>query len=82
MTEEEKWEFVTKLDVDLLLGGDGKLELLDFKTSPRPTDSPELLTAYVRHLCTYAHVLDRAFIVQDAQAQRPRDMKPCSKAAV
>ena len=50
---------VTWVSVDLLLGGDGKLELLDFKTSPRPTDSPELLTAYVRHLCTYAHVLER-----------------------
>lgn len=45
--------------VDLLLGGDGKLELLDFKTSPRPRDSPELIAAYERQLCTYAHILER-----------------------
>ncbi len=45
--------------VDLLLGGDGKLELLDFKTAERPTDSPELIAAYGRQLCTYAHILER-----------------------
>ena len=45
--------------MDLLLGGDGKLELLDFKTSPRPRDSPELIAAYERQLCTYAHILER-----------------------
>jgi hypothetical protein len=36
-----------------------RLELLDFKTSPRPTESPELLAAYERQLCTYAHILER-----------------------
>jgi DNA helicase-2/ATP-dependent DNA helicase PcrA len=45
--------------VDLLLGGDGKLELLDFKTSPRPKDGPALIAAYERQLCTYAHILER-----------------------
>jgi hypothetical protein len=29
------------------------------KTSPRPTDSPTLLEAYERQLCTYAHILER-----------------------
>jgi DNA helicase-2/ATP-dependent DNA helicase PcrA len=43
------------------MGGDGKLELLDFKTSERPTDSPELLAAYERQLCTYAHILERRY---------------------
>jgi DNA helicase-2/ATP-dependent DNA helicase PcrA len=37
----------------------GKLELLDFKTSPRPKDSPELIAAYERQLCTYAHILEQ-----------------------
>ncbi len=37
----------------------GKTELLDFKTSPRPKDSPELIAAYERQLCTYAHILER-----------------------
>ena len=41
------------------IGGDGKLELLDFKTSPRPKDSPDLIAAYERQLCTYAHILEQ-----------------------
>ena len=55
----EKDGYILTGKVDLLLGGDGKLELLDFKTSPRPTDSPELIAAYERQLCTYAHILER-----------------------
>ena len=55
----EKDDYILAGKVDLLLGGDGKLELLDFKTSPRPSDSPELLATYERQLCTYAHILER-----------------------
>lgn len=55
----EKGGYILTGKVDLLLGGDGKLELLDFKTSPRPKDSPELIAAYERQLCTYAHILER-----------------------
>ena len=55
----EKDGYILVGKVDLLLGGDGKLELLDFKTSPRPQDSPELIAAYERQLCTYAHILER-----------------------
>ena len=55
----EKDCYILAGKVDLLLGGDGKLELLDFKTSPRPKDSPELIAAYERQLCTYAHILER-----------------------
>ncbi|SEH13887.1 ATP-dependent helicase [Thermoleophilum album] len=55
----EKEGYILQGKVDLLLGGDGKLELLDFKTSPRPKDSPELIAAYERQLCTYAHILER-----------------------
>jgi DNA helicase-2/ATP-dependent DNA helicase PcrA len=55
----EKDGYILTGKVDLLLGGDGKLELLDFKTSPRPKDSPELIAAYERQLCTYAHILER-----------------------
>jgi DNA helicase-2/ATP-dependent DNA helicase PcrA len=57
----EKGDYILSGKVDLLLGGDGKLELLDFKTSPRPTDSPALLEAYERQLCTYAHILERRY---------------------
>lgn len=55
----EKENYILAGKVDLLLGGDGKLELLDFKTSPRPKESPELIAAYERQLCTYAHILER-----------------------
>jgi DNA helicase-2/ATP-dependent DNA helicase PcrA len=55
----EKDGYILAGKVDLLLGGDGKLELLDFKTSPRPKESPELIAAYERQLCTYAHILER-----------------------
>lgn len=54
----EKDGYILTGKVDLLLGGDGKLELLDFKTGPRPRNSPELLAAYERQLCTYAHILE------------------------
>jgi len=55
----EKEGYILSGKVDLLLGGDGRLELLDFKTSPRPTESPDLLDAYRRQLCTYAHILEQ-----------------------
>jgi DNA helicase-2/ATP-dependent DNA helicase PcrA len=55
----EKDGYILAGKVDLLLGGDGKLELLDFKTSPRPSGSPALLDGYERQLCTYAHILER-----------------------
>ncbi len=54
----EKRGYILTGKVDLLLGGDGKLELLDFKTAPRPRDSPDLIAAYERQLCTYAHILE------------------------
>jgi DNA helicase-2/ATP-dependent DNA helicase PcrA len=57
----EKDGYILTGKVDLLLGGDGKLELLDFKTSPRPKDSPELIASYERQLCTYAHILERRY---------------------
>lgn len=55
----EKDDYILAGKVDLLLGGDGKLELLDFKTSPRPKSTPDLIAAYERQLCTYAHILEQ-----------------------
>ena len=55
----EKDDYILAGKVDLLLGGDGKLELLDFKTSPRPRGSSALIAGYERQLCTYAHILER-----------------------
>jgi DNA helicase-2/ATP-dependent DNA helicase PcrA len=57
----EKDRYILTGKVDLLLGGDGRLELLDFKTSPRPVHSPVLLASYERQLCTYAHILETRY---------------------
>lgn len=57
----EKESYILTGTVDLLLGGDGRLELLDFKTSPKPEHSPELLSSYERQLCTYAHILEKRY---------------------
>ena len=74
----EKDGYILTGKVDLLIGGDGKLELLDFKTSPRPTNSSEMISAYERQLCTYAHILeqrhgkhvDRLLLYWTAEAQK------------
>jgi DNA helicase II / ATP-dependent DNA helicase PcrA len=57
----EKDGYILTGKVNLLMGGDGRLELLDFKTSPKPVDSPALLTTYERQLCTYAHILEQRY---------------------
>ena len=57
----EKDGYILTGKVDLLMGGDGRLELLDFKTSPKPVGSPALLATYERQLCTYAHILEQRY---------------------
>lgn len=57
----EKEGYILSGKVDLLLGGDGKLEVLDFKTSPKPEASLALMKAYERQLCIYAHILERRY---------------------
>jgi DNA helicase-2/ATP-dependent DNA helicase PcrA len=57
----EKEDYILTGKVDLLMGGDGRLELLDFKTSPKPKGSPQLLHTYERQLCTYAHILEKRY---------------------
>lgn len=57
----EKDDYILMGKVDLLLGGDGKLELLDFKSSARPPDDARVLAGYQRQLCTYAHILEQRY---------------------
>jgi DNA helicase-2/ATP-dependent DNA helicase PcrA len=57
----EKDSYILHGKVDLLMGGDGKLEILDFKTSEKPANSPHLLAAYEAQLCTYAHILENRY---------------------
>ena len=57
----EKDGYILNGKVDLLLGGDGRFELLDFKTSPKPKENYELLKNYERQLCTYAYILEKRY---------------------
>lgn len=57
----EKEGYILTGKVDLLMGGDGKLELLDFKSTPKPIGSTELLADYERQLCIYAHILEKRY---------------------
>lgn len=57
----EKEGYILTGKVDLLMGHDGKLEILDFKTSGKPVDSPQLIAGYERQLCTYAHILEQRY---------------------
>jgi len=57
----EKENYILTGRVDLLLGGDGKLKLLDFKSQPRPAEDTERLNTYYKQLCVYAHILERRY---------------------
>jgi len=54
----EKEGYILIGKVDLLLGGDGKLELLDFKSQPRPEEHDDRIPSYYQQLCTYSHILE------------------------
>jgi DNA helicase II / ATP-dependent DNA helicase PcrA len=55
----EKDGYILAGKVDLLMGEDGKLELLDFKTAERPDPGDPIFEVYEKQLCTYAHILEQ-----------------------
>jgi DNA helicase-2/ATP-dependent DNA helicase PcrA len=58
----EKADYILTGKIDLLLGGDGKLELLDFKAQKRPNrTSDRALQSYIRQLQIYGHILERRY---------------------
>ena len=57
----EKPDYILTGKIDLLLGGDGKLELLDFKSSVRPTATDANLAVYRKQLHLYAHILEQRY---------------------
>jgi DNA helicase-2/ATP-dependent DNA helicase PcrA len=57
----EKPDYILTGKIDLLLGGDGKLELLDFKSQVRPDRDDAYLAAYVKQLHLYAHILEQRY---------------------
>ena len=57
----EKTDYILTGKIDLLLGGDGKLELLDFKSQVRPDRDDSYLGVYVKQLQLYAHILEQRY---------------------
>jgi len=57
----EKEEYILIGKIDLLLGEDDKLELLDFKSQPRPVQDEARLDGYYKQLCIYAHILEHRY---------------------
>lgn len=57
----EKEGYILTGRVDLLLGEDGRLELLDFKSQPRPERDDGRLANYHRQLLIYAHILEHRY---------------------
>jgi len=53
----EKDDYIITGKVDLLLGKDNKLEVLDFKSQPRPDSNDTILERYSKQLNLYAYIL-------------------------
>lgn len=57
----EKDNYIISGKVDLLLGKDEKLEVLDFKSQPRPEQSDPLIERYRKQLNLYAYILKERY---------------------
>ncbi len=57
----EKPGYILVGKIDLVLGGDGRLELLDFKSQTKPAADDARLNSYYRQLCIYAHILEQRY---------------------
>jgi len=57
----EKEDYILTGRVDLLLGEDDTLELLDFKSQPRPEEDDQRLEHYYQQLLVYAHILEQRY---------------------
>ena len=57
----EKENYILTGRVDLLMGSDNKLELLDFKSQTRPEADDRRLDHYYQQLLIYAHILEQRY---------------------
>ncbi len=53
----EKEEYIITGKVDLLIGSEGELEILDFKTQQRPQNNDPIIEKYFAQLCLYAYII-------------------------
>lgn len=63
----EKENYILTGRVDLLMGDDNRLELLDFKSQTKPEADAERLKHYYQQLLIYAHILERRYGKRPAQ---------------
>ncbi len=57
----EKEQYILVGRIDLLMGDDQRLELLDFKAQPRPKKDAPWLSTYHQQLLVYAHILEQRY---------------------
>jgi len=57
----EKENYILIGKIDLLLGSDNRLKILDFKSQPRPNRDDGRLNGYYKQLCIYAHILETRY---------------------
>ena len=58
----EKDDYIITGKIDLLLGQNGKFEVLDFKTQPKPEASAKpIIDKYFKQLCLYANILQERY---------------------
>ena len=57
----EKEDYILTGKVDLIMGADQHLEILDFKAQPRPPDGSPWLSSYHDQLMIYAHILQERY---------------------
>jgi len=57
----EKGDYIIVGKIDLILGKDGKLEILDFKTQPKPPCGDPIIDRYKKQLSLYAYVLRKRY---------------------
>jgi DNA helicase-2/ATP-dependent DNA helicase PcrA len=54
----EKDDYILNGAIDLVLGDDNQLEVLDFKAQKRPYVDHPMIKTYYQQLCIYAHILE------------------------
>jgi DNA helicase-2/ATP-dependent DNA helicase PcrA len=54
----EKDDYILNGAIDLVLGDDNQLDVLDFKAQKRPAADHPMIKTYYQQLCIYAHILE------------------------
>ncbi len=57
----EQGRYILTGKIDLLMGDNKKLEILDFKSQKRPIENKELIRTYHKQLCIYGHIIEKRY---------------------